>query len=355
MKRFLTFLSVLCILEIATLAKEFDTFYGPIEIEEPVLIELIESPPFQRLKNIHQYGVAYYTTHKEEYNRYAHSLGVFVILRKNGASLDEQIAGLLHDASHTVFSHVGDWIFSRENQEENYQDLIHKDYLERSGLAAILLKHGYITGELLPKEEFFPALEQKSPNLSADRIDYNIQGAYYQNYITHEEALDILTDLSFQNGSWVATNQELMAKLVRYSLFMNQDCWGSPTNYIASRWLADAILRAVELGCLSMDEIHFSTDEIVWQRLVNCNDSIVQMKMHRLMQADQYYRLVEPDESDILVRSKFRGIDPWILRNGQCVRLTAIDRELFAEYHTAKERMGKGWGIKFKDELLSSP
>ena len=27
------------------------------------------------------------------------------ILRKNGASLEEQIAGLLHDVSHTVFSH----------------------------------------------------------------------------------------------------------------------------------------------------------------------------------------------------------------------------------------------------------
>jgi hypothetical protein len=49
--------------------KQIETFYGAIEVDEPVLLELIESPAFQRLKLIHQYGVAYYTTHREEYKR----------------------------------------------------------------------------------------------------------------------------------------------------------------------------------------------------------------------------------------------------------------------------------------------
>lgn len=85
-------------------AEMVESFYGPIEVNEPVLLELIKCPAFQRLKHIHQYGVAYYTTHQEEYNRFDHSVGVFAILRKNGASLDQQISGLLHDVSHTVFS-----------------------------------------------------------------------------------------------------------------------------------------------------------------------------------------------------------------------------------------------------------
>src|SRR5579872_6615413 len=103
-----------------------DTFYGSIEVEEPVLLELIHSPSFQRLKSIHQYGVAYYTTHREEYNRFDHSLGVFAILRAKGAPLDEQIAGLLHDISHTAFSHVGDWVFGKEYQEDDYQSIIYR-------------------------------------------------------------------------------------------------------------------------------------------------------------------------------------------------------------------------------------
>jgi hypothetical protein len=50
--------------------KPIETFYGAIAVEEPVLLELIESSAFQRLKYIHQYCVSYYTTHREEYTRY---------------------------------------------------------------------------------------------------------------------------------------------------------------------------------------------------------------------------------------------------------------------------------------------
>lgn len=81
---FLLILILPCLLS----AKQIDTFYGPIEVQEPVLLELIDSPAFKRLKGVHQYGVAYYTTHREEYNRYDHSIGVFTILRLKGASLD---------------------------------------------------------------------------------------------------------------------------------------------------------------------------------------------------------------------------------------------------------------------------
>ena len=93
----------------------------------------------QRLKSIHQYGVGYYTTHTEEYNRFDHSVGVFVVLKKKGAKLDEQIAGLLHDVSHTVFSHVGDWVFGKEYQEDDYQSTIHRLYLAVSGVETIWL------------------------------------------------------------------------------------------------------------------------------------------------------------------------------------------------------------------------
>jgi HD superfamily phosphohydrolase len=112
-------------------ATQIQTFYGSSEVEEPVLLELIESPAFQRLKYIHQYGVAYYTTHSEEYTRYDHSLGVFAILRAKNCSLEEQIAGLLHDVSHTTFSHAGDWIFGKENQEKDYQNCLQAAFTQQ--------------------------------------------------------------------------------------------------------------------------------------------------------------------------------------------------------------------------------
>lgn len=325
-------------------SEKIDTFYGPLEVEEPVLLELIHSPAFERLKSIHQYGVSYYTTHKEDYTRYDHSLGVFAVLKLKGASLQEQVAGLLHDVSHTVFSHVGDWIFNREYNPEDYQSLIFQDYLEQSGLKTILENHGLTLDQIDPKRNC--ALEQPLPNLCADRIDYNIQGAYFQGFITKEEGFAILQDLQFVNNAWVAKDTELLSKLVRFSLFMTQDCWGSPINYITSRWLADAILTGLETKLLSLDEIHFGTDDIVWNKLMSSNDSFIQQNMQKILNPLEHFVFVDPSDADIVVISKFRGIDPWILSQDKCIRLTSVDASVANEYQQTKEKISTGWGLK---------
>jgi HD superfamily phosphohydrolase len=301
-------------------ARQIDTFYGLIEVQEPVLLELIDSPTFQRLKSVHQYGIAYYTTHREEYNRYDHSIGVFAILRTNGASIEEQIAGLLHDVSHTAFSHVGDWVFGKENQDKDYQNDIHSLFLEESGLANILKKYGFTSEQILPREELFPALENPLPNLCADRIDYNIQGAYYQGFITHEEAISIFKDLHFINNKWISRNPELMKKLTRFSLFMTENCWGSPTNYITSRWLADAILRAIDLGCISHADFHYGTDQEIWDKLTLQRDGIIQKKMKMIRDPQTYFSVVD----------------------------TCSKAE---EYDQVRQRIKKGWLIKIQEPI----
>lgn len=330
-------------------ARIVDTFYGSFEIQEPILLELIDSPSFQRLKHIHQYGVAYYTTHQEEYNRYEHSIGVFVILRANGASLEEQVAGLLHDVSHTAFSHVGDWVYGKENQEKDYQNGIHSRYLEESGFGEILRKYDLSPDQILPNGELFPALENSLPNLCADRIDYNIQGAYYQNFVTYEEAMILFKDLHYIDNRWVSSRPDLMKKLTQFSLFMTQDCWGSATNYVTSRWLADAILRGIELDCISYDELHYGTDQAIWETLMLQEDAIINKKMKMVMNAEKCYSLVDPSEADLIIKSKFRGIDPWIERDGTYIRLSAFDQGLAGEYEKARQTMQKGWSIKIID------
>jgi uncharacterized protein len=338
---------LLCLLPITLSAAPIDTFYGVIEVEEPILLELIENPIFQRLKSLHQYGVGYYTTHREEYTRYAHSLGVFALLRAQGLSLEEQVAGLLHDVSHTVFSHVGDWIFGKEHQEKDYQNTTHAVFLEESGLGEILRKYHFTVDQILPTEESFPALECRLPNLCADRIDYNIQGAYYRGFITYEEAKTLFEGLQFTQGTWLHRDWELLKKLVRFSLFMTEHCWGSATNHLSSRWLADAILRGIDLGSISYEEIHFGTDQVIWDRLINHQDPLIRKKMEMLPQTEDYYRLVDPSDADLLVKSKFRGIDPWVLSEEGLVRLTTTDPILAQDYQSAKERIQRGWAIKF--------
>lgn len=336
------------------IGETIDTFYGAIEVEEPVLLELIHSPALQRLKSIHQYGVAYYTaTHPEEYNRFDHSIGVFTILRLKGASLEEQISGLLHDVSHTAFSHVGDWVFGKEYQEDDYQSTIHRLYLAVSGAEKILNKHGYTIGNVLPKSAEFRMLEQSLPNLSADRLDYNIQGAFFQKFLTKEEALELFQDLFFENDRWITTKKDLAAKLMRFSLYMTENCWGSATNYVTSCWLADAINQGLKTGLLSWNEFHFGIDQDVWDKLCNSQDPFIQSRMYMLSRPNDFYRVVKPEQASTLVKFRCRGIDPWIQHKGEIVRLTSLDADLAEALRQTKEKSLQGWPLELK--LIDHP
>ena len=78
-----------------------DKEFGDFEIKEEVLIELLNSQAIQRLKNIDQAGYAKgFFPHSR--NRFDHSVGVFLLIRKYGGSLEEQMAGLIHDVSELI-------------------------------------------------------------------------------------------------------------------------------------------------------------------------------------------------------------------------------------------------------------
>ncbi len=72
-----------------------------------------------------------------------------LLIKLLGGSIKEQIAGLLHDVSHTAFSHVID--FALENINENYHEEIFYEVIENSQIPSILSKHGYDYKEIYTK------------------------------------------------------------------------------------------------------------------------------------------------------------------------------------------------------------
>jgi HD superfamily phosphohydrolase len=114
---FLLLLTVVC----SCHARIVETFLGPVEENNPVVLKLLDSKAIQRLKLIDQSGpTAYFLKNFRRFSRYDHSLGVYALLKRYNASQEEQIAGLLHDASHTAFSHIGDWIFSNRGTKNPF-------------------------------------------------------------------------------------------------------------------------------------------------------------------------------------------------------------------------------------------
>lgn len=328
-----------------------ETFYGPMTVTEPVIIDLINHQAMQRLKEVNQYGVCHYFNDRNYgvYNRYQHSIGVFALLRKFGAPLKEQISGLLHDASHTVFSHVGDHVFKHNSFASSYQDDIHSWYLTESGLGAVLEKHGFKVAEILHKKGYFSALESNLPDICADRLEYNLQGGVLQNLITMNDVNAILHNISFTNNQWIFHDAKLARTFANISLYLTEYQWGSLSNQVSYEWTAQALRRMLDIGELTTHDIHFGVDAVVWDKMQHSSDPHVVELTHKIVHNSRYYQQ-RSTNPDLVTKAKFRGIDPLVQTQDGVKRLTEIDKDYAQEYHQLKKVMSKGWSVAFVDQ-----
>ncbi|MFB6294564.1 MAG: HD domain-containing protein, partial [Candidatus Nanohaloarchaea archaeon] len=145
-----------------------DPVYGTVNVDDPVLLELMGTGPVQRLQHVNQAGPAALVDEKPV-TRYDHSVGVMLLLRVFDAPLREQVAGLLHDVPHTAFSHVADFVFP--NEEHEYHERFMETVIRDSEIPEILEEYGFALDDILDESEF-PLLERELPDLCADRIDY---------------------------------------------------------------------------------------------------------------------------------------------------------------------------------------
>src|SRR3989338_5650431 len=154
-----------------------DRVYGNVEISEPVLLEIINSPTLQRLKDIDQAG--YFEPHFSgtRHSRFEHSVGVCSLLKNYGAPIEEQIAGLIHDVSHSAFSHCIDYVLDVGSEKEhNHQDNVFDEFVRKSEIPEILKKYNLDLDYILDDQNF-PLKEKDLPDLCADRIDYSLRTA----------------------------------------------------------------------------------------------------------------------------------------------------------------------------------
>lgn len=325
------------------------TLYGSLRIDDPLAIELINSPAMQRLKHIHQYGPNdYLEKRKAVYTRFDHSLGVYYILCKHGASRLEQIAGLLHDVSHTVFSHACDPLFMGDQTKGAYQDSVHKQFLERYGIKEILAKYGISVDDVMPKNSDFRALEQELPALCADRIEYNLYAAWLDDLLSRDEVKKIEADLHFDGVNWYFNHKKWAKKFALVSLHQTIYNWGSPHTLIANDWICRALKRAIAIGLIEKEDIFYRlTDDQLWQRLIQSNDEQIVIAMDKVSKSNQLFCWRDPyrDQIIILLKAKFRGVDPLVKHGNKLVRLSLIDQAFAAQYTAIKNRVDAGWPV----------
>ncbi len=232
------------------------------------------------------------------------------------------MAALLHDVSHTAFSHVIDYVFDGHDSQSYHEDM-KESYVAGTDLPAVLARHGYNWLDFL-QEERFPLLEQPSPALCADRLDYFLRDSLDLGLASADEVQSALSHVAVHQGR-VAVDDVSTARWLGYTFIQaDQVSWANFREVGLYELTARAIKTGQRLGAITEADI-WSTDEQIWARLRMCDDPELQRQVGLISPHTQFAW----DEANPTFRisTKLRTIDPDVLVDGRLRPLSAIDGE----------------------------
>ena len=325
-----------------------DPVYGREEITDASVIAIINTPEFQRLKSINQYGVGEHMTPRMPTTRYEHSIGVYLLLRRLGAGFEEQIAGLLHDISHTAFSHVIDF-FLGENTTQEFHHNHFEGMLEGSAINQILANEGFSVKGIIGHERF-KLLEDEGKGLCADRIDYSLRDGLVFGVLDKKDVGRIVGSFAVKDGRIVMNDKE-SAKLFAFGyLNTSKGYWTNPLFGGSYEVLCSALRIAFEKGAVS-EEDFFLTDNEVISKMRMMNDEKVD---HYLDNVD-WANLEECGlgDAEFKVLLKVRYVDPLFIDGDRVIPYSDADPAFREDIKEFSEHIKKGFWVRIKPKHLN--
>ena len=318
-----------------------DPVYGTTQITESVLLDLINTPAMQRLKGVYQAGVSALVGVTAETTRFDHSLGVMLLVRCLGASLDDQVAALLHDISHTAFSHVIDYVFHRHDSQ-GYHDEKKLEYMHGTTLPATLTRHGYDWQHYV-EDENFPLVRAPFPALCADRLDYFLRDSLTLKLGTSADVQTALEHLIVYQNRIVVDDLPIARWLGYKFIAANEASWANFREVGLYELAALAIRRGLEIGVLSEDDI-WGTDHPAWEKLQASTDPELQYHLQRVNSETRF--VWDNEKPEFWVSTKLRSIDPDIIINGDVKPLTTLDPDFARHRADFLEKNGGKWPMR---------
>ncbi len=294
-----------------------DELYGEVEVSNPVLLELIGSDSLKRLKEISQYGVPDQYYFKKNFNRFDHSIGVMLLLKSLGASLEEQVAGLLHDVSVTSFSHIADWVLSEGHLgQEDYHDSIHETFVSKTDIPGILKKYKFSTERILDDKNFL-LLENNLPYICADRVDYALREIFYT--YDPEIVKECLSALTVNKNILVFCELSAAGLFANKFLDLQITHWGSEEAVKRYFFFSNALKRGIKLNILSPGDFWKSEKEIL--QIIETNKDQQIKEILKSLSNDDMPTVGEK------VYKKFRYVDPFVSTGQGLKRVSSLDKK----------------------------
>ena len=177
-----------------------DPVHNFIRVQDQVILDLIGTSEFQRLRRIKQLGVASAVFHGAEHSRFSHSLGVYEIARQFADHLEKfyptqepgdglwdpserlvlLTSALLHDLGHGPYSHTFEHIFNTDHESYTQQIILSPETEINQVLRQVAPDFPAKVASVIAKTYENPQVVQLiSSQIDADRMDYLLRDAYY--------------------------------------------------------------------------------------------------------------------------------------------------------------------------------
>ena len=326
-----------------------DKLYGNFRMEG-VAYEIINTKSFQRLKGIGMAGYELFIDKSHPFsklkaNRYEHSVGVFILLTKLGANLEERIAGLLYDFSILALSHIGDCVYGRF-ETQDFHDEIREGFIRNSEIPSILRKFGIDVNEVVDETKF-GLLERKLPDLCADRLDYSLRHLIEIGKISRGEAKEILDSLIVVNNEIVFSDKEAAKNFAWLYFFLNKNYYCCPMQATLFKLISDAVKIGIKKGILTQRDL-FETDYTIYRKLKNSGDQ----EIEELLETIRHLEVKEVERDyDMILKTKVRWVDPKVLVKGKLLRISEFDKKYTKEVKRWIRKAKRGFKVKILKKI----
>lgn len=177
-----------------------DPIHDYVYVQDQVILDLINTKEFQRLRRIHQLGTTSFVFHGAEHTRFSHSLGCYEVARRIVESFarnypsktpsdglwnnDERLvtlcAALLHDIGHGAYSHTFEHIFNTDHEKFTTRIITDPQTKVNQVLRRISPDFPTKVASVISHDYPNPQVVQLiSSQIDADRMDYLLRDSYY--------------------------------------------------------------------------------------------------------------------------------------------------------------------------------
>lgn len=237
------------------------------------------------------------------------------------APLEEQIAGLIHDASHSAFSHCIDYVLDAgSGKEHNHQDNVFDEFVRKSKIPEIFKKYNFDL-EYILDDKNFPLKEKDLPDLCADRIDYSLRTAVVFGEI--ENGQYFIDNLSAENGQWIFKDFESAEKYAELFLKLNANYYAGLPSAVMFRTVGDYLRYALSKQYISETDL-YTTDKVVLEKIEPHIETDPELSLLFDRMNNKIGFKNDPNNFDAKVFCKSRMVNPLCRHDGKIKRVSEV-------------------------------